>query len=163
MYVVDEKSRKLDDCEDYGFVQKYVSDASEAMNTISEFCEVIESRISDEKEYEFSKVLIINNLDAFRRVMSDRTLSKQFTEAMKNAEEVNAFIILACVENQVISFNSSEVLKYVKETRKAIFFGQLPDIKLYDMPSRLKNDASYDFTIGYRINGSGYSKIKLFE
>lgn len=71
--------------------------------------------------------------------------------------------MITTVENQPVGFNSAEVLKVLKEERQAILFAQLADSKMFDISGRVKPDASFDNTMGYRFNGSTYSKIKIFD
>lgn len=163
LIVVDDKARKLEECSDYGFVKEYVSDTADGLNSISDFCEEVDSRLEKENRTDYSLMLVINNLDALRRISADRTMSKQLVETMRNASDANAYVIIACVENQPVAFNSPDVMKYIKETRQALFFGQITENKVFDVPARVKNDPSFNQSIAFRFNGSEYSKIKLFE
>ena len=77
--------------------------------------------------------------------------------------EFSRFQLFLRVENQNVGFNSSEVLKTVKELRQAVLFEQLVDNKIFEMGSRVKADTNFDTTMGYLFEGNTYSKIKIFE
>lgn len=162
-YVVDDKSKKLKFCDDYGFVRHYSSDAADCVTLVDDFCDDVNRRLDDEEIDDSYIMLVINSADAFKRVCADKTLSKHLAETLKNANDANAFIVITTVENQPVGFNSAEVLKVLKEERQAILFAQLADSKMFDISGRVKPDASFDNTMGYRFNGSTYSKIKIFD
>ena len=108
-------------------------------------------------------MLVVNSADVFKRVCADKTLSKHLAETLKSANDAGAFIVFTTIENQPVGFNSSEILKVLKEERQAILFPQLSESKMFDISGRVKSDASFDNTMGYRFNGSSYSKIKIFD
>ena len=108
-------------------------------------------------------MLVINSADVFKKVCADKNESKHLAEVLKNAVEAGVFVLISCVDNQPVGFNSSEVLKVLKEERQAILFAQLSDCKMFDISGRVKPDTSFDNTMGYRFNGSTYSKIKIFD
>ena len=160
--VVDDKSKKLKECKDYGFVREYTTDAAEGLTFVADFCDDAMHRIDDERDGSFI-MLVINSADVFKKVCADKNESKHLAEALKNAVEAGVFVLISCVENQPVGFNSSEVLKVLKEERQAILFAQLSECKMFDISGRVKPDTSFDNTMGYRFNGSTYSKIKIFD
>lgn len=160
--VVDDKSKKLKDCRDYGFVREYTSDAAEGLTFVADFCDDAIHRVDDERDGSFM-MLVINSADVFKKLCADKNESKHLAEALKNAVDAGIFVLISCVENQPVGFNSSEVLKVLKEERQAILFAQLSDCKMFDISGRVKPDTSFDNTMGYRFNGSTYSKIKIFD
>ena len=108
-------------------------------------------------------LLVINSADVFKKVCADKNESKRLAEILKNATDAGAFVLCATVENQPVGFNSSEVLKVLKDERQAILFAQLTESKMFDISGRVKADTSFNNTMGYRFNGSTYSKIKIFH
>lgn len=160
--VVDDKSRKLRECKDYGFVREYSADAAEGLTFVADFCDDALHRVDDERDGSFM-MLVINSADVFKKVCADKNESKHLAELLKNAAEAGVFVLISCVDNQPVGFNSSEVLKVLKDERQAILFAQLSDCKMFDISGRVKPDTSFDNTMGYRFNGSTYSKIKIFD
>ena len=161
-FVVDDKFKKLQECREYGFVREYTADAAEGMSLIEDFCDDVSRRVDEEHSASYI-MLVLNSAEAFKRVCMDKTMSKHLTEALKGAGDAGAFLVFAAVENQPVGFNSAEILKAIKEERQAILFAQLTESKLFDISGRVKPDASFDSTMGYRFNGSTYSKIKIFD
>ncbi len=161
-FVVDDKSKKLKECANYGFVREYVSGA-DGLELISNFCDDAMRQIDDEERDDSTLLLVINSAEVFKKACADRNESKQLAEVLKNATDAGVFVLLATVDNQPVGFNSSEVLKVLKDERQAILFAQLSDCKMFDISGRVKPDTSFDNTMGYRFNGSTYSKIKIFD
>ena len=98
-----------------------------------------------------------------RQISSDRTMTKELADTIKKAGDLNAFLIFSQVENATVGFNSSEVLKVLKEQRQGILFTPITDNKFYDMSGRVRSDSAFDVTMGYRFDNGVYYKIKIFE
>ena len=162
-YMVDDKSRKHKECKEYGFVREYVSDAMEGLSVVSDFCDNAIRKFDEEKSDDSLLLLVINSVDVFKKICADKNESKRLTEVLKTAAGTGVFILLSTVDNQPVGFNSPDVLKALKEERQAILFAQLTESKMYDISGRVKTDPSFDNTMGYRFNGSTYSKIKIFD
>lgn len=161
--VVDDKVGKLEECEKYGFVRKYTATSTEGLSMIADFCDDAQQRLKYDSRNDSYTMLVINNTDVFKRICADKNESRRLAETVKNANETGAFILFASVDNQPVGFNSSEILKVLKEERQAILFAQLTDCKMFDISGRIKPDTSFNNTMGYRFNGSTYSKIKIFD
>lgn len=162
--VIDDKSKSLKEFTSFGFVQKYTSDPAEGLLFVNEFNEDISRRKEvDELEDNSYKLLILNNTEVFKRINSDRNESKSFAEVIKGANEALAFVLITTMENEAVGFNASEVLKTIKDERKAILFTPIMESKVFDVPARLRAETSFEKSNGYRFGGSGYTKIKIFE
>lgn len=162
-FVLDDKSKKLKECKEYGFVREYTSDTADGLALVTDFCDDAMRQLDDEERDGSTLLLVINSADVFKKVCSDKNESKRLAEVLKNAADAGVFVLLTTVENQPVGFNSSEVLKALKDERQAILFAQLSDCKMFDISGRVKPDTSFDNTMGYRFNGSTYSKIKIFD
>lgn len=162
-FVVDDKSKKLKECKEYGFVREYAHDAADGLALVTDFCDDAMRQLDDEEKDGSTLLLVINSADVFKKVCADKNESKRLADVLKNAAEAGVFVLLATVDNQPVGFNSSEVLKVIKDERQAILFAQLSDCKMFDISGRVKPDTSFDNTMGYRFNGSTYSKIKIFD
>ena len=162
-YVIDDKNKKLEECDTYGFVKEYTTNTIDGISVIDDVCDEIAERLESDESHDSYMMLVINSLDVFKKVCADRNGSKQLAQTIKNAQEAGAFILFANVENQAVGFNSSDVYKAIKEERSAILFAQLTECKLFDVNSRIKADTSFTSSMGYRFNGNMYSKVKIFD
>lgn len=160
--LVDDKTGSLQEFSMCGFVKEYTKDTAEGIGFIEDFCDEVLKDEESEME-EIKQVLVINSQDAFRKIIADKTMSKKLASTLKIANEMNVFLLLGVVENQIVGFNASETLKAIKEERNAILFAPIQDNKLFEISGRVKKDNSFDSSMGYYFSGDGYEKIKLFE
>ncbi len=160
--VVDDKFKKLHDCNSYGFVRQYTCDMADGLALINDFCEAISDRKDDEM-FEDIRMLVIHNADLLRKICADKRDSKELGLALKSAAEAGVFILLSGIDNQPVGFNASEVLKVIKEERKGMLFAPITESKLYEISGRLKPDTNFGNGNGYLMDGSGYSRIKIFD
>ena len=160
--IIDDKYKKLESYRKHGFVRDYTSDVMEGTILVSEFCDDIALGNNDNEE-DTLKLLIINSNEVFKKICSDKKDSKNLSEAIKNAVDQQAFIICTTVENQAVGFNSSDVLKTIKDERYAIFFAPLRECKMLELSGRVKQDVIFDTSMGYYFNRSNVSKIKIFD
>lgn len=161
--VLDDKTEKLKECEQYGFVKQYFSNAMEGVAAIADFCDEAMRRLDDQNSEENIQMLVVNSAEIFNKICADKNESKRLVETVRNANETGIFLLFAAVENQPVGFNSSEILKLLKEERQAILFAQLTESRMFDVSGRIKPDTSFDSTMGYYFDGSTYSKIKIFD
>ncbi|GGA79767.1 type VII secretion protein EssC [Ornithinibacillus halotolerans] len=162
--IIDDKSKSLQEFSALGFVQKYTNDPAEGLLYVNDFHEEITRRKDlDELEDLSYKLLILNNTEVFKRISSDRNESKSFAGVIKDANEALSFVLITTMENETVGFNASEVLKTIKEEKKAILFAPILESKVFDVPARLRAETTFEKSNGYRFDSSGYTKIKIFE
>lgn len=162
--IIDDRNCALGEFKNLGFVTEYTNDSASGLNALEDFCEEFANHEEDdEREDEIKQVLIINSTDVFKRVCNDKTLSKSLATLLKVANENNAFIIVGVVENQTVGFNSSEVLKTIKDSNANILFAPISENKMFEISGRMKKDSSFDVSMGYYFAGSSVHKIKIFE
>ena len=161
--VVDDKSQKLKKCKEYGIVREYTFNVADGLSIVSDFCDDAMRHIDEEERDGYIMMLVINSADVFKKLCADKHESRKFAELLKEATESEVFVLFGDVENQSVGFNSSEILKVIREERQAILFAQLSDSKMFDISGRVRPDTSFDSTMGYHFNGNVYSKIKIFD
>ncbi|MEG2929787.1 MAG: type VII secretion protein EssC [Oscillospiraceae bacterium] len=160
--IIDDKTKKMKSYESLGFVTHYTADVADGMSLVLEFCDDVKQR-KENDELEGFVVLILNNQEVFRRICLEKREGKSLSDAIKSANEANAFILFANVDNQPVGFNSSEVMKTIKDEKQGIAFLPISEVKIFDISGRAKTDSLFDNTMGYRFDGSTYSKIKIFD
>ncbi len=161
-YVIDDKSGKLKACKNYGFVKEYTSDATDGLEMISDFCDEAIKRIDDEVSDSFI-MLVVNSTEVFKKLCLDKNECKRVSEIIKGASGSGVFVLFTTVDNQPVSFNSSDVLKALKDERQGILFAPITESKMFEISGRVKADSNFDGTMGYHFSGSTYSKIKMFD
>ncbi len=161
--VIDDKYKKLLAASSYGFVKNYTTDISDALAVLDDFYTEVDMREDSMDEQDTLILLIINNGDLLRQLYADKNMSKELSNAIKKIADLNAFIVIAQVENQAIGFNASEILKTIKEERNAILFAPIHENKLFELSGRVKPDTNFDKSNACYFTDGTYSKIKMFE
>ena len=182
VWIADDRAGRLLPFSRQGFVEEYTADGEEGLLLTDGFCEaVLRGKGGEEcggegdgagggecgwrqdgKQDGGYRMLILAGEEIFRNICADRERSRRFTQALQRAAQAQAFFLFAAL-NQTVNWNSCEVMRTIKEERSGIFFGDLADCRLFELPGRVKADLSFDGTIGYRFRRDGCSKIKLFE
>ena len=159
--VIDDKQRRLQEADSYGFVRNYITDVAEAVAYVSDFMEEVKKR---EDDTELSTLLLVlNNPEVFRQISADKTASKEFATVLKQISEIRVFVVLGQIDNQAVGFNASDILKALKEERKGILFAPVAENKFYEAVGRPKKETSFDKSMGYRFDNATCNKIKIFE
>jgi S-DNA-T family DNA segregation ATPase FtsK/SpoIIIE len=162
--IIDDKQKNLEKEGKYGFVKTYTNDVSEGIAYLTDFYDMVVER-EDNPAYDGESIalLIINNTEVFRQICSDKNMSRELSSVIKRANGINAYIVLGQVENTPVGFNSSEVLKTLKDERRGVLFAPVSDNKFFEISGRIKADADFDKSMAYKFSDGIYTKIKLFE
>lgn len=162
--IIDDKQKSLGELSSLGFVKAYTSDVAEGMTYISDFYDQLEElEEADHAELSSTIMLIINHAEVMKQICSDKNMSREVSNAIKRANEHNAFMLFLQIENAPVGFNSSEVLKTLKEERQGIVFAPISENKFYEVSGRVKMDTMFDKSMGYHFDHGSYFKIKIFE
>ena len=162
--IIDDKQKSLNMIGQMGFVKTYTNDVTEGLAYIADFYDAIREREESDNTRDTSTiVLVLNNIDVFRQICSDKNMSKELSSAIKQSNDTKSFILMGQVENVPVGFNSSDVLKTLKDERKGIVFAPISDNKFYEITGRIKQDTAFDRSMGYIFTNAGYTKLKIFE
>ena len=159
--IIDDRQAALSAFAEAGFVKKYTNLVSEGMAYVDDYCYNLDGK--EEMENGPAEILILNNTELFRQICSDKNISKEMTTALKKTNGIGAFMLFTFIENVPVGFNASELLKALKEERQGILFAPISENKFYELNARVKADTIFDKTMGYRFDGGGVAKIKIFE
>lgn len=166
-FVIDNFARPLKYMADYPSTLKYTIDVAESEMILNAILEVLKTRkemlIAGESiENEKKTILIVNSKEAMEYISQTKPVLAIFNEIVKNYKNYGVFIIYSDVENAAVAYGAPELLKRVKENRKAIFFDNLANSKLYDISTSLVrqyNKTLMDDEV-YFISGNDLVKIK---
>ncbi|MCD7981741.1 MAG: type VII secretion protein EssC [Clostridiales bacterium] len=80
------------------------------------------------------KILILNNEEVYAQISSDREMLSMLKNIIGKYKMLHVFVIFGAIPNAQIMFGSPEAYKIVKETRQILFFDNLDNCKLVDVP-----------------------------
>lgn len=166
LYIFDNYKKKLASLAQNNSDTEYYLSSEKAKDCLvsieKELSQRYEALVTD-TEYDTTwKIFIINSEDVYEAISND----KEAVTALKNItgkyKMLNAFVLFGNVPNAPIVFGAPEVYKLVKDTRNIVFFDDLENCKLLELPlTTLRNNKKkIDLGDAYFLSGNDCYKIK---
>lgn len=173
-YIIDSQTRSLEDMKEFGFVKDYTVDVSDAEAFLDEILDELEERqeyITDNRgkatEEELLKkypliLLVIENNNFINEVSKDKEIYAKFVKITKEYKNLKVSVIFTNVENTNVPYGAPEMLKQIKETKKAIVFEDVSNFKFVEANIKQQKANSKPITLGdaYVCFGGEIEKIK---
>jgi len=101
-------------------------------------------------------------LDAIEAISSNSMVMAKYNNIIGKYKTMNVCVILGAVENASIPYSAPEILKKWKEDRKLLFFDDIDNLKLFDLPYSATKKYKKSLEVGdcYFIKGNECVKIK---
>ena len=169
-YVIDNFQRDLKDFEDYGFVERYSVDSSEYEIIFEDIADMLEDRyfkVMDEGieclDNEPLILVIINNKAVIDNMATNKNAMEVYKKIISKYKTMKVCIIFSEVDNAPVAYSSPEIMKLLRDNKKAFIFENMADIKVYDIPANIQRDNNKALEIGdsYIINGNEIMKAKI--
>lgn len=108
------------------------------------------------------RLLVLNNEDAFLSISSDRKVLDCFKNIIGKYKMLNVFVLLGNVPNAQVVYGAPEIYKIVKESRSMLFFDNMDNCKIIDIPLSIVriNKKKIETGDAYYIAGNDYYKVK---
>ena len=140
IYLVDGVNKKLATVKAYSNVCAYSVLTTDAVSYVKAIEVELKKRYDavvagDEYilEQEDLLVLILDNNDAIQAISSDSGILAAYKNIIGKYKNMNV-CIFAFVDNAPISYSSPEILKNIRDQRHILFFDDLSNLKLFDVP-----------------------------
>lgn len=140
-YIIDDVERHLKKMDDYGFVDKYTVDANEFEVIIDEIDSELENRqevVTEEGiegiEKEPLLLVIVQNRDAIGALSSNNKAVEVYKKITRQYKALKVCFIFSDIENAAVAYGSPEILKSIKENKKALIFDDINNNKVFDIP-----------------------------
>ena len=169
VYVVDGFDRKLTELQNSPYVHQYSFRADDARTIVVEIEEELarryqllqsgdENPLADEKLI----VLIIEHCDAAAAIASDLAAQAAYRNIIGRYKRMGVCVLLSCVANEMISYDTPEVVKKAKEYRQILYFGDISDLKFIELPlNTIKQyKGGLGSSEGFFIRGGNCIKLK---
>lgn len=124
--------------------------------------ERFEALVNDALETPIWKVIIINNESVVEMLSTDKEALTIFRNAVGKYKMLHTFILIGNVPNMQIPYGAPEVYKIIKENRNILFFDDLENCKIIDIPLSLirNNKKKIDIGDAYFLTGNDCYKLK---
>lgn len=169
-YIIDGIERRLREMEDYPFVEKYTIDLNESIAVLEE----VEQELAARYELLLQEgmegiaqnpllLIILNSRDTIEHISTTRDTMNLYTKIAKQYKGLKVMFIFADVEDAPVTYNSPELIKRLKEVRKALIFSEANDIRVYDLPITVTRPFAKPLAAGdaFYLMGNQFSKIKI--
>lgn len=167
-YVIDNFVRTLKYFNDMPATARYTIDVAESEMILTAIHEKLRMRkdmliAGMDIKSESQIVLIINSKDVMEYISQTKPVMAIFNEIIKNYKNYGIFIIYSDIENATVPYGAPELLKRVKDNKKAILFDNLNVTKIFEIPTNIIR--AYNKPLmhdeAYWLNGTDVNKIKL--
>lgn len=171
MYIIDSVERQLKELSLLSYVEHYTIDYSEIGSIFEGFMPELEQRqamlLSGENDKLAKRpqiVILVNSMDAVEYISSARDLMEMYTRMVKQFKALGVAFLFTGIEDASVAYGSPELLKRLKDNKKAIITSQLQDFKFCDLPSNvLRNNKMVNAGDVFLLNGSELTRMKLAE
>ena len=122
-------------------VVRYSMIAEDIVSYLKEIEEELQSRYellakgieSDPAEADYM-LLIIDNPDAIEQISNSKEALASYKNIIGRYRNMNVGVIISAIENAPIPYSAPEVIKGIRDGRHLMYFGDISELKIYDMP-----------------------------
>ena len=167
-YVVDSINKKLESLKNNSNTVNYSTISENAVIYIKEIESQLKERydallLSDESVLENSQllVLVIDNADAISAISNDMNALDAYKNIVGRYKDMKVCII-TYIENKNITYNDPEILKNIRDNRNILFFDDVANMKLFDVPLAMMRKYKKPIEVGdaYYIKDNDVIKLK---
>lgn len=141
VYISDGIGKKLASMKEKGNVVRYSMIAEDVVSYLKEIEEELQSRYellakgieSDPAEADYM-LLIIDNSDAIEQISNSKEALASYKNIIGRYRNMNVGVIISAIENAPIPYSAPEVIKGIRDGRHLMYFGDISELKIYDMP-----------------------------
>ena len=170
LYILDDLQSKWSDYEFNDKTEFYSNNAETMESLIEELGQRLKSRYdntllkNDDGNVDDNWILlVVENNDVITEISKNKKMMPIMKDIVDKYYEMNVLVMFTNVTNSIISFNSPELLKMIKENKTYIVFDDVANIKLADISMSVirKNSKSIDKNDAYYISDSELKKVKV--
>ncbi|MDO5603223.1 MAG: type VII secretion protein EssC, partial [Oscillospiraceae bacterium] len=141
VYIVDGIGKKLSALKSAPNVVSYSLVADDALRIIKEMESELQGRYEallagNENAIAESELLVfvIDNADAVETLSENTEGMDAYKNILSRYKNMNVCVLISAYENTNISYNSPEILKNIRDARHFMFFDDISNMKIIDMP-----------------------------
>lgn len=169
--IFDDVTRKLGILKDHAIVETYTLEAGRIKELITEWHSILKERYEhlvetgDVGEHAELLLLIIQNNDVAKKIGDDFELNEKFNEILSRFKGMNAAVIFSNYQNTSLSYDAPEPLRTIKQNRHLLYFGELDNLKPFDVPYEAlrANKKRLETGDAYYIQDNTVTKLKLVK
>ena len=169
VYIVDGISRKLSSMQETANVKSYDVLPDKAISVVTDVEAKLKERydaLANDPDTDISKekllVIVLNSYDAIETVGNNPTALNAYKNIIGKYKNMNVCVILGGIENANIPYSAPEIVKKAREARHFMFFDDMQNMKILDMPLAVMRNFKKPIELGdcYYIKDNDCVKIK---
>ena len=92
-------------------------------------------------------------------------LIDQFNTIADNYRRMRVFFLFSNIANRPVSYSSPEMLRFLRDERKALIFDDLSSLKMYDIPLMVQRDNARPRinNEAFLLNEDDVTRVKLID
>ena len=173
-YIIDSPNRQFEKVKDYGFVKEYTVDANDSESILDTILDQLEERqeyLLDNRGVSTEKalldrypllLLVIENSGFITEMARNKEAYAKFVKITKQLKALKVCVIFSNVENSNVPYSAPEILKQIKENKKAVVFDDIANFKFFETNIKQQKAFSKPITLGdgYLYFGGEIEKVK---
>lgn len=168
-YVFDNVSRRLQDTKDLSIVKTYSILPDDAKKAIASIHEQLKSRYeelmngnSEILDTSPLLLLVLNSRDAIEAISEDASVLEQLKDIVGRYKNLNVCVVVGDFENKIISYSSPELVKFIRDNKKFLYFDDIANMKIIDFPLATMRAFKKPVSTGdcYYIDDNECKKVK---
>lgn len=169
VHIVDGINKKLGVLSEQQNVASYNFMAEKAVDVIKDVEQILKSRYDALASGEIDNInnekfvaVIINSPDAVEAICADASALNAYKNIVGKYKNMNAVVIVGNYENTNVPYSAPEIVKKLKEARQFLFFDDIANLKILDMPLAVIRNFKKPIELGdcYFIKDNECCKIK---
>ena len=168
--IIDDVSQKYRQLSDLDIVKTYSIKSQDVIGVINKWHEILRLRYdslyneNDDTNNELL-LLIINSGEVAKRISEDIDCMDNYRDIVSQYKSLNVAIIFANYVNQTISYDSPEPLQMIKRERHLLYFDELDNLKVFDVPYEIIRQYRKKPQLGdvFYINDNEVHKLKIVK
>lgn len=171
IFVLDGVERELKQFKENPLTQRYSVEVSESELIIEDVLENLKanknSLISDSETGHklTTNIVILNSKEAVSYISSTKPVLEKFKEISEGYKNYGVLFVYSAVDNATVPYSGPEILKRIKDNKKALLLDNINTLKIFDIPAGQVRAFSKEILSdeGYWINGAEVQKVKLIK
>ena len=108
-------------------------------------------------------LIIINSQEVYTAISDSKDALNALKNIMGKYKVLNVYLLFGAVPNAQIAYGSPDIYKMMKETKSILFFDNLDNCKIVDIPLAIKrkNQKKIEPGDAYYIFGDEVSKVRI--
>lgn len=142
VYILDDYRRGMKDYK--AEAAFYTTDPSDAESVLDEITAELSDRLDQAKKREDGMpegktlIVVLNSPEAIKTISDNSLMLDQFNTIADRYRRMKIFFLFSCMENKAISYSSPDLLRFIRDDRKALLFEDINTIRAFDISLMLQ-------------------------